>query len=242
MGRLTRPIDDDLVYHALNRGNNRAPVFHDESDHEAFLEALARTRRRYPFRLYGYCLMTNHFHLLLRPEPGQPISRIVQSLTVAHTARYHKRQRTIGHVWQGRFKSPVIQDDGHLRAVLRYIEANPLRAGMVQDLADYRWSSYPAHGLGRPDPLLSPIPEWDDLSSTPARVRAQWRRRVHAPQADDELAAVRASVRTGKPFGTTDWVEDTARRLGLNLTTRPRGRPRKQVQACFGARGSLGHG
>lgn len=70
MGRLTRPIDDDLVYHALNRGNNRAPVFHDESDHEAFLEALARTRRRYPFRLYGYCLMTNHFHLLLRPEPG----------------------------------------------------------------------------------------------------------------------------------------------------------------------------
>src|SRR5512135_3021180 len=114
MGRLTRPIDDDLVYHALNRGNNRAPVFHDESDHEAFLEALARTRRRYPFRLYGYCLMTNHFHLLLRPESGQPISRIVQSLTVAHTARYHKRHRTIGHVWQGRFKSPVIQDDGHI--------------------------------------------------------------------------------------------------------------------------------
>jgi putative transposase len=85
MGRLPRPTDDSLVYHALNRGNNRADVFADEEDHEAFLFALAKTRQRYPFQLYGYCLMTNHFHLLLRPGSGQSISRILQSLTVAHT-------------------------------------------------------------------------------------------------------------------------------------------------------------
>ena len=133
MGRLPRPVQDGLVFHALNRGNNRDCVFASPEDHEAFLAALAKTQQRYPFRLYGYCLMTNHFHLLLRPGPGQSISRILQSLTVAHTWRYHRRHRTVGHVWQGRFKSPVIQDDDHLLVVLRYIEANPLRAGMVSD-------------------------------------------------------------------------------------------------------------
>src|SRR5438046_4206305 len=121
MGRLPRPIADGLVYHALNRGNNRGPVFGDTTDYRAFLRALGQTQRRYPFRLYGYCLMTNHFHLLLEPGPGQSISRILQSLTVAHTWRYHKRHGTSGHVWQGRFKSPTIQDDAHALTVLRYI-------------------------------------------------------------------------------------------------------------------------
>ncbi|MHB1799928.1 MAG: transposase, partial [Vulcanimicrobiaceae bacterium] len=91
MGRLPRAIEEGLTYHAINRGNNRADVFVDDDDRLAFLQALATTRQRYPFRLFGYCLMTNHFHLLLRPEPGQSISRILQSLTVAHTWRYHKR-------------------------------------------------------------------------------------------------------------------------------------------------------
>src|SRR5215470_1340521 len=155
MGRLPRAVDDGLVYHALNRGNNRGCVFDDDADHLVFLEALKRTKARYPFRLFGYCLMSNHFHLLLRPESGESISRILQSLTVTHTWRYHKRHASSGHVWQGRFKSPVIQDDAHLLVVLRYIEANPVRARLVADPADYRWSSFQRHGLGRDDSLLS---------------------------------------------------------------------------------------
>jgi REP-associated tyrosine transposase len=227
MGRLPRPIEDNLVYHALNRGNNRADIFADPEDHEAFLLALGKTRQRYPFRLFGYCLMTNHFHLLLCPAPGQSISRILQSLTVAHTWRYHKRHRSVGHVWQGRFKSPVIQDDTHLLVVLRYIEANPLRAGMATDPGDYRWSSYPAHGLGRPDPLLSPLPELESLGRTPAERQARWRRKVQTPQGGDEILWVRESVRTGKPLGSPEWVEARIRGLGLDLNPRPRGRPRK---------------
>jgi putative transposase len=142
MPRLARPIADGLTYHALNRGNNRGVVFHVAEDYVLFLQALGQTQRRYPFRLYGYCLMPNHFHLLLAPEPGQSLSRILQSLTVAHTWHYHRSQKTSGHVWQGRFKSPVIQDDPHALVVLRYIEANSLRAGRVTYLASYPWSSY----------------------------------------------------------------------------------------------------
>ena len=109
MGRLPRPTGDDLIYHAINRGNNRADVLGPEGERDMFLGDLARTKARYPFALFGYCLMSNHFHLLLKPAPGQSISRILQSLTVAHTWRHHRRQGTSGHVWQGRFRSPVIQ-------------------------------------------------------------------------------------------------------------------------------------
>ena len=91
MGRPPRPREEELVFHALNRGNNRADVFADDEDRQAFLDVLAKTKQRYPFRLFGYCLMTNHFHLLLRPERGQSLSRIMQSLSVAHTWRYHQR-------------------------------------------------------------------------------------------------------------------------------------------------------
>src|SRR5260370_6455484 len=163
MPREPRPIAYGLVYHALKRGNNRAAVFFTPADYLAFLEALGQTQKRYPFQLFGYCLMSNHFHLLLAPGPGQSISRILQSLTVAHTWRYHRTHGTVGHVWQGRFRSPVIQDDAHSLTVLRYVEANPWRARMVADLASYPWSSYGRHGLGKSDPLLIELPAWPTL-------------------------------------------------------------------------------
>jgi putative transposase len=227
MGRLPRPSGKGLVFHALNRGNNRAPVFSDDQDFQAFLQALAQTQARYPFRLLGYCLMTDHFHLLLRTAAEPPIGRILQSLTVAHTWQYHRRRRSSGHVWQGRFKSPLIQNGAHLLMVLRYIEANPLRAAIVAHPGDYRWSSYRHHGLGEEDPLLSTIPEWEKLGRTPAERRARWKVKIRAAQPERELDAVRRSLQSGRPLGEARWVESTARRLGLPLTNRPRGRPRK---------------
>src|SRR6478672_5070600 len=146
MPRPLRPIDEGLVYHVINRGNNRQRVLAKKADFEAFLGTLLELKERKSFKLYGYCLLDNHFHLLIRPS-GASISRIMQSLLVSHTHRYHKHHRSRGHVWQGRFKSPVIQDDEHLLTVLRYIEANPLRARIVKDTGKYPWSSYGVPGL-----------------------------------------------------------------------------------------------
>jgi putative transposase len=228
MGRLPRAIDDGLIYHALNRGNNGVNVFTANRDREGFLEAMGLTQARYPFKMFGYCLMRNHFHLLLQPEPGQSISRILQSLTVAHTWRYHKHHRSSGHVWQGRFKSSVVQDDEHLLVVLRYIEANPLRASLVADAGDYLWSSFQYHGLGRADALLSPFPEWERSGPTEAERRRRWRAKVRRSQSEEELRAVRDSLSSGRPFGHVEWKERIAERLGIDLHPRPRGRPPKE--------------
>jgi REP-associated tyrosine transposase len=121
----------------------------------------------------------------------------------------------------------VVQADDHLWAVLRYIEANPLRAGMVNDPATYRWSSYPAHGEGRADPLLTPLPEWPDLGPDEPARRLAWRRKVMADQPAAEVESIRRSLRGGLPFGGTTWVEEMATKLGTQLERRPPGRPRK---------------
>ena len=174
--------------------------------------------------------MSNHFHLLLKPDAGESISRILQSLTVAHTWRYHKAHGSAGHVWQGRFRSPPVQGDEHALTVLRYIEANPLRAGMVADLAAYPWSSYRVHGLGQSDPLVSPLPGWKMLGRDEPSRQAYWRRLVHRPLAERALASVRRSVVSGRPYGSDRWARATAAAVGLNLAERPRGRPRKQAK------------
>jgi putative transposase len=114
--------------------------------------------------------------------------------------------------------------------VLRYIEANPLRAGMVTDLADYPWSSYPAHGLGQADPLVSELPGWGSLGPDEAARLAHWRKWVHEPLTERELAGVRRSVTSGRPYGADGWVRAVGQALGLRLSEQPRGRPPKQPQ------------
>jgi putative transposase len=230
MPRPLRPIADGLVYHVINRGNNRQTVFDSDGDFRAFLKAIADLKERMPFHLYGYCLMTNHIHLLVRPKKTS-ISRIVQSLLVSHTQRYHRFHRSGGHVWQGRFKSPVIQYDDHLLTVLRHIEANPLRAGMVERVEDYPWSSFGFHGAGQGDPLLDALKPYEQLAAYAGVRQRRWSAYVHQEPEEAELAAIRRSSATGLPYGASAWVDRLARRLKLDLTIRPRGRPRKQESA-----------
>jgi putative transposase len=166
----------------------------------------------------------------MRPT-GATISRILQSLLVSHTQRYHKHHRSGGHVWQGRFKSPVIENDEHLLNVLRYIEANPLRAAIVERAEEYKWSSFGAHGMGDANELLDPLNTYEQLSPYPAVRLRKWSEKVHLPLDGLTLARIRRSVATGLPYGSDAWTNRLAKRLGLDLAIRPRGRPKKSESA-----------
>lgn len=220
MPRTARASVGDVCYHALNRGNGRAEVFHKEGDYQAFIDLMALACDRLPMRVLGYCVMPNHFHLVLRPHDDGDLSRWMQWLLTSHVRRYHRHYDTEGggHVWQGRFKAFPIQADEHLLAVLRYVERNPLRANLVERSEDWRWSSL-RWWSSRAQPA------W--LSAWPIARPRNWRQRVNQAERGEEVEALRRCVARGRPFGSDRWAAQAASRLGLESTLRPRGRPPK---------------
>jgi len=196
-------------------------VFHGDQDYEAFLHLLDRACERLPMPVLAYCLMPNHFHLVLLPHGDGDLGRWMQWLLTSHVRRHHRRRRSSGHVWQGRFKAFPIQQDAHLVTVLRYVERNPVRAGLAERAEAWPWSSLRWWGSpGRPA-FLS---EW------PIERPHGWRRLVNMPLGERDLAAVRLSVTRGRPRGDDRWTARIARHLGLESSLRPRGRPRKEAK------------
>lgn len=219
MPRTARASVGGLCYHVINRGNARADVFHKSHDYAAFQNLLREASARVRMRVLAYCLMPNHFHLALWPRQEGDLSRFMQWLLTSHVRRYHRHYQSSGHVWQGRFKAFPIQRDEHLLTVLRYIERNPLRAGLVERAETWRWSSL--RDLGGAEPWLQPLP---------VPRPANWLGWVNAPMTGTEVEALRHSVNRGTPFGSQSWVQRTARRLGLEASLHPRGRPRTRSE------------
>jgi putative transposase len=218
MPRTARASVAGTWYHVLNRGNRREVVFHKPADYDAFVKAINDAHVRLPVDILGYCLMPNHFHLVIRTHADGDLGRWVQWLLMAHARRYHRHYRTSGHVWQGRFKAFPVQDDDHLVGVLRYVERNALRAELVARAEDWKWSSLPGWLGG--DPLL-----WrGEVTVRDER----WLERVNEPLSAGDLQRLRLSVEKGRPYGEESWVKETARRLGLESTLRSRGRPPKE--------------
>lgn len=220
MPRTARASVGGMVYHALNRGNGRAEVFHKAEDYVAFLKLLCQASDRLPMRLLSYCLMPNHFHLVLWPREDGDLSRWMQWLMTSHVRRYHRHYHSSGHVWQGRFKAFPIEEDEHLLTVMRYVERNPVRAKTIPVRKAQRW---PWSSIGTP-PKNIEIP-LRDVGPVPRG--KNWLHYVNQPLTDAELKAMRVSVNRERPFGAESWQKDTAKRLGLEHSMRPRGRPRK---------------
>jgi putative transposase len=208
-----------MCYHVLNRGNGRAEVFHKEGDFASFLNLMVEANERLPLRILGYVLLPNHFHLVLWPRGDGDLSRWMQWLLTSHVRRYHRHYHGSGHVWQGRFKAFPIEQDQHLLSVLRYVERNPLRANLVRRAEAWPWSSLAWRPTRRRPEMLA---DW------PVPCPQNWLALVNGPQTEAELKAIRQSIHRGTPFGDERWTKRVAKRLGLESSLRPRGRPRKQ--------------
>ncbi|HEX2474325.1 MAG TPA: transposase [Lacipirellulaceae bacterium] len=222
MGRPHRAAEGGYVYHVLNRANARMTIFENDADYEAFENVLAEAVERSETRLLAYCLMPNHWHLLVWPREDGELSQFVGWLTLTHTQRWHAHRGSTGsgHVYQGRFKSFPVQDDEPFYTVARYVERNAARAGLVRRAEKWRWGSlYRWLRNSAEDKAL--------LAAWPLTRKPGWVEHVNAPLTEAELAAVQRSVNRGSPFGNSNWCDRAVRRLGLESTVRPHGRPKK---------------
>ena len=175
MPRKPRQLIDHGCYHLIARGNNRQPILGQEEAFRDFLHELKLAKERYPSKIYHYCLMSNHVHLLVEIERGDYLPKFMQRVLQGYGRRYQKRTGYIGHVWQGRYKSPFVDKESYFLEAGRYIERNPLRAKIVDDLSDYRWSSYLYYAYGRHDSLVEEDPYYCRLDPDLSKRQEQYR-------------------------------------------------------------------
>lgn len=197
-------------------------LFEKVGDYEAFDRVLAETLGQTAMRVCAYSVMPNHWHLLLWPEKDGDLARFMQRLTLTHVRRWqeHRHWVGLGHMYQGRYKSFPVEEDGHFLAVARYIERNALRANLVVRAEEWRWSS-----LWRR--CFAPAAEKSILTPWPVETPQAWIDRVNQPENENELKALRQSVQRGRPYGTPDWQKKITKRLGLESSYRSAGRPSK---------------
>lgn len=217
MGRPLRTASADIVYHVLNRANARMALFEDDGDYVAFERVLAQACERVSMRLLAYCVMPNHWHLVMWPPQDGALSRFMNWLTLTHTQRWHQHRHTVGdgHVYQGRFKSFPVETNEYLLTVCRYVERNPVRAGLVDRAEQWRWSSAGMSGS-------VPLHAW------PIERPSNWRELVNVDERQEQIEAVRRSVVKGQPYGSESWVQQMVRQWNLGATLRKRGRPKKE--------------
>ncbi len=229
-----------LPLHVVQRGHNRDACFFAEEDYLAYREWLGEALRATGCQLHPYVQMTNHVHLLLTPPTPEAVSGLMISLGRRYVQYINKTYRRTGTLWDSRYKSSLVQADTYLLLCQRYIELNPVRAGMVDDPVHYRWSSYRANGMGQADPLLTPHPVYaalgrDDAARLPA-YRALFR-----PELESEaIGDIRMALDQGQPLGDSRFIDSIERATGQRREPRPRGRPRKVEAEAAGLEEQLG--
>ena len=221
MPRVERIDVGENVYHVLNRANARVQIFDTGKDYKLFEDILEEAVEKFDMRLLAYSLMPNHWHMVLYPKNDGDLSLFVGWLTNTHTRRWHTETGTVGegHLYQGRYKSFLCQDDGHFLTMSRYVERNAKKANLVSKAEDWRWSSVwrRENGTDKQKKILSdwPVSRPDNYLS--------W---LNQPQTEEEEMAIEKAVLKSNPFGSLEWTEDVVKKFNLGQTLRGVGRPK----------------
>ena len=211
--------------HVYQRGHDKKPCFGTPADHMLYLALLGESAHLYSCAVHALVLMTNHVHLLVSPSEPADASRMMKRLNERYAMHYNKRMQRTGAVWESRFKTCLVDSDAYLLRLQRYIELNPVRAGMVLHPADYRWSSYRSHAYGEISDLLTAHPLYLSMGTTHDERQLRYRRFISSGSAEAELHAIRAATSAGVPLASPQFLEHLPNEC--QLTARPPGRPKK---------------
>jgi len=223
MPRIARIVGVGYPHHIIGRGNNRERVFMDSMDYETYLFFLSKYSEEKEAAVLAYCLMPNHIHLLVRPSKVESLAKMMQAITLCYSKYFNGKNGRTGRLWECRYHSTIIDGDSYLWTVSKYIENNPVRAGMVKRPKDYPYSSAKAHILGTEDSLLKgPLFDRSQLK--------EYKRFVKLEEDKSILEEIRKQTRSGKPLGDVGFLKTLSERLGCSLSFRPRGRPRKNIK------------
>lgn len=225
MARLPRLTLAGQPHHVIQRGNNRQPIFASSADYQALLGLLEHAAKRFEVALHAYVLMSNHFHLLATPQTADGLPKMMQAVGRSYVRYFNDSQKRSGTLWEGRYKSTLIQTERYLLACMVYIDLNPLRAGMVGAPQDYLWSSH-LHYLGaRQDRLITPHPLYWELGNTPFAREAAYADLVQAGVNPVQQAALTEATLRGWALGESDFVADLQKQTTRRVAKTSAGRP-----------------
>ena len=218
--------------HLVQRGINREPCFFAEEDYHCYLHWLQKSAADWNCVVHAYVLMTNHVHLLVTAERADGPARLMQSLGRRYVQYINRAYKRTGSLWEGRYKSSAVQAETYLFSCMRYIELNPVRAGMVTDPAHYRWSSYRHNGLGQADDRLVAHPLYQSLGLDADERRASYRALFRAELDDDAISDIRLALTQSQPLGDDRFAERICARVGVRRANAKRGRPKGEGRSA----------
>jgi len=230
MPRKPRFLLPGVPVHIVQRGHSREPVFFENEDYQAYLGWLGEAAERYGCALHAYVLMTNHIHLLATPDSKQGISRMMQFIGRHYVPYINHTYGSSGSIWEGRYKSSLIDDEAYLLTCMHYIELNPVRASMVKSPSDYRWSSYRANAQGKTDAMLTQHPVYKQSGRNNTERRSAYKALFKAHVDQEEHEKIRKAYKTGTPLGNDYFREKVERKLNCKVGQDRPGRPTKNTQ------------
>jgi putative transposase len=222
MPRLPRTVFAGIPHHITQRGNRRDDVFFNDEDRKAYLLWLKEYSEKSGVEVFAYCLMTNHVHLVAVPTTDDGLQRMLKPLHMRYAQHINRAMNWKGHIWQGRFFSSPL-DESYLWAAVRYVERNPVRAGMVERAENYQWSSAAAHCGNRPDGVLDLESGWNKQFA----VVEDWSAWLSEGDEMEKVRILRQNAEKGLPCGNADFIQRLGLKVGRLLEFRPQGRPRK---------------
>lgn len=228
MGRPPRISLGGYVYHVVCRGLQAKGIFRSDDDYEEFVTVLAEAVERFEPRVLSYCVLPKHWHLVLTPRQDGDLSKLIAWLTVTHSARWHThpRRANTGGLYERRFRSFPVQDDASLLEIMRFIESHPKRSGLCDSVLDWKWSSATRRSIAAStDKPMDTI-----VSSPPLALPNDWPRVLDQELPNEILSKVIRSIQRGCPYGDDAWMVRTAKKMALESTIRPRGRPKLPAQ------------